>query len=107
VIIYKNTYAEPPCQGASKREAANLFWRSGFRNLAPNTKALPRNETKRDTGEKYLYLPVEIALGSIGACLRRVHARLRSQENYTKIIQLIPNSQQLPVKSYPSSQLTA
>jgi hypothetical protein len=88
VILLQNTYAEPPCQGASKREAANLLWRSGFRNLAPNTKALPRNETKCDTGEKYLYLPVEIALGSIGARLRRGHARLRSQENYTKITEV-------------------
>lgn len=32
------------------------------------------------------------------ARLRGVHARLRSQENYTKIIELIPNSQQLPDK---------
>jgi hypothetical protein len=95
VIITQNTYAEPPCQGASKREAANLLWRSCLRNLAPNTKALPRNETKRDTGEKYLYLPVEIALGSMDARLRGVHARLCSQEKYTKIIRLIPNSQQL------------
>jgi len=44
-----------------KREAANLFWRSGFRNLVPSTKALPPNVTKRDKGEKYLNLPVEIA----------------------------------------------
>jgi hypothetical protein len=58
----------------------------------------PPNDTKRDTGEKYLYLLVEIALGSIIARLRHVHARLRSQENYTKVIKLILNNQQLPDK---------
>ena len=58
----------------------------------------PPNDTKRHTGENFLYLLVEIALGSIIARLRYVHARLRSQENYSKIIKLILNNQQLPDK---------
>jgi hypothetical protein len=64
----------------------------------PTRKVFPPNDNKRHRGENYLYLLVEISLGSIIVRLRHVHARLRSQENYSKIIKLILNNQQLPDK---------